>query len=498
MRGWKLCCPVVWLTDLWNKLRSRLCKLRIGQYLFGQRAGSLGTDVRWLGDSFSSDYARFRLEVDHVVERRQFRSAMWLLAIAAWVFSNWNLSVPSQTSETLHRVHFLELPTVYPPTSQFVFTIASWLAPANASVELRLRVMKSAILLFDIATVLLLWRVLVLRQMHPAWTICYAWSPLVLKEFANSGHLDAITVCLALASILWLLSGCGRWLSLMHVLVSSGLAGLAIGGKLYPILLFLLIIVYLLRQYDGRKTLLWLVGAALSTGLALAPMLSATQAIQADDPSIGPTIQASSPHGTSVDSNASGLSGLSTFLTRWEMNDLLFIIVEENLRPANTVANQPPLWFAFVPNKTRVELNEFVATKIGLDGERVPFLLARFVTLCVFFLIGLQPSRHWTPSRANKAGTGLRNDQIDVSHDLSDCQYSLSACRIFLDCFLTPSPSSSRTPRLQPSPDSNSLAVVKAFAGEDFRDALLYTQGPCVGLLCPSKVEEVSPLSPRR
>ena len=119
MRGWKLCCPVVWLTDLWNKLRSRLCKLRIGQYLFGQRAGSLGTDVRWLWDSFSSDYARFRLEVDHVVKRRQFRSAMWLLAIAAWVFSNWNLSVPSQTNEPARQTTELITPAaVFPPREQ--------------------------------------------------------------------------------------------------------------------------------------------------------------------------------------------------------------------------------------------------------------------------------------------------------------------------------------------------------------------------------------------
>lgn len=185
--------------------------------------------------------------------------------------------------ETLRRVHFAELPTVYPPTSQAVFAIASRLTPANASVDLHLRVVKSAILLFDLGTVLLLWRVLVLRHMHPAWTISYAWSPLVLKEFANSGHLDVITVCLTLASILWLLPVRGRRPSIMQLLVSSLLAGFAVGGKLYPILLFPLSIVYLARQYDARRALLWSIGAALSTGLALAPMLTATQTIHTGD-----------------------------------------------------------------------------------------------------------------------------------------------------------------------------------------------------------------------
>lgn len=337
----------------------------------------------WDGVVATQGISPFRFAPQEILQADVSQAGDALLRLTSLIESD------SGIRETLHRVHFPELPTVYPPTSQSVFTIASWLTPANASVELRLRVMKSTILLFDLGTVLLLWRVLVVRQMHPAWTISYAWSPLVLKEFANSGHLDAITVCLTLASVLWLLPPRGRRLSIAHVLVSSVLAGLAVGGKLYPILLFPLIIVYLLRQYDFRRALLWSVGATLSTALALAPMLTATQTIQTGDPSIGPSIQATSPQGTSADTNASRLSGLSTFLTRWEMNDLLFMIVEENLRPANTVASQPPLWFVIVPNKTRIVLNEFVATRIGLDGERVPFLLARFVTLSVFVLIGL-------------------------------------------------------------------------------------------------------------
>lgn len=66
------------------------------------------------------------------------------------------------------------------------------------------------------------------------------------------------------------------------------------------------------------------------------------------------------------------------------MNDLLFMIVEENLRPANTIANQPDLWFVFIPNTPRVALTHYVSSKTGLNSGQVPFLVARFLTLCVF------------------------------------------------------------------------------------------------------------------
>ena len=158
--------------------------------------------------------------------------------------------------ETLRRVHYPELPTVYPPTSQAVFAAASWATPTGVSIESRLALMKSVILLFDIGAILLLGRILFLRGMHSAWTIAYAWSPLVLKEFANSGHLDAITICITLAALLWLHPPAGRQLSVGQTLVSAGLAGLAVGGKLYPIVLFPLIAVFLLRAAGPRKPLL--------------------------------------------------------------------------------------------------------------------------------------------------------------------------------------------------------------------------------------------------
>lgn len=57
----------------------------------------------------------------------------------------------------LRRVHFGELPTIYPPVSQLVFAASSWLTPEGSSVSTRLTLMKAWFVAFDLATLALVW-----------------------------------------------------------------------------------------------------------------------------------------------------------------------------------------------------------------------------------------------------------------------------------------------------------------------------------------------------
>ena len=57
------------------------------------------------------------------------------------------------------------------------------------------------------------------------------------------------------------------------------------------------------------------------------------------------------------------LQGLSTFLTRWEMNDLLFMIVEENIRPI--MFAPPSFWFVVVPDTVRQSVTGQLAASNG-------------------------------------------------------------------------------------------------------------------------------------
>ena len=86
------------------------------------------------------------------------------------------------------------------------------MTPAQASIDQRILILKIWLLGFDLATGGLV--LLLLRQTgRPlGMFVLYAWCPLVLKEFANSGHLDVIAVFLTTLAM-WLAvrsAACGR------------------------------------------------------------------------------------------------------------------------------------------------------------------------------------------------------------------------------------------------------------------------------------------------
>ena len=97
------------------------------------------------------------------------------------------------------------VPTIYPPLSEAVFAATAFITPERAPVRVQVGGFKGVLLLFDLATVLLVMGLLRNLNQPPARTLAYAWCPLVLKEFANTGHLDAIAVCLS-AAVFWLLT----------------------------------------------------------------------------------------------------------------------------------------------------------------------------------------------------------------------------------------------------------------------------------------------------
>ena len=111
-------------------------------------------------------------------------------------------SIESESNHTiLSRIHFADYTTIYPPVSQFVFAaIMKWF-PANASVTAHVLWLKLVLVAFDLATMMLLVKLLLLRHRSLGWLIGYAWNPLVIKEIANSAHLDSIAVFFATAAV---------------------------------------------------------------------------------------------------------------------------------------------------------------------------------------------------------------------------------------------------------------------------------------------------------
>lgn len=282
-------------------------------------------------------------------------------------------------AEILHRVHFPEIPTVYPPTSQFVFAVANLTTPSSASVSTRLLVMKAWLIGFDVATLLVVVALLRRCGMSAGLCVIYAWCPLIMKEFANSGHLDAIAVFLTTLG-LYLVVCCFDLQSAdrqrrtgwtMYSLLSAVVLGLAVGAKLYPIILAPLVFFTLLRKFGWRVTIAPSVVFVVTTVIVLFPMFPGSGSVsdhdQVDDPSLG----------------------VVTFLRQWEMNDFLFLIAIENLKPTTHLGPHAIAWFSVVPESIRESLVGAFSSTLDISPGEAPFMLARGGTAAIFFGVAM-------------------------------------------------------------------------------------------------------------
>jgi len=93
------------------------------------------------------------------------------------------------------RIGHWQVPTIYPPMAQLVFMLSALLKADS------ILLMKVIFALFDIGIIFLI--ILLLKHLgkDPRMCVIYAWSPLVLKEFANSGHYDPVVIFFSMAGI---------------------------------------------------------------------------------------------------------------------------------------------------------------------------------------------------------------------------------------------------------------------------------------------------------
>jgi hypothetical protein len=96
---------------------------------------------------------------------------------------------------------------------------------------------------------------------------------------------------------------------------------------------------------------------------------------------------------------------LRAFLSRWEMNDFVFLILMENLRPTAEVPPQEVAWFSVVPESWRVWIVENVQQRFNANAEMAPFLVTRAITSFVFGALAIFFA--WRAYRASRPGDFL-------------------------------------------------------------------------------------------
>ena len=290
----------------------------------------------------------------------------------------------------LSRIHFESHTTIYPPVSQFVFSVAMSLMPESASVKAHITYMKFVLLLFDLGTLLLIGYLFKVLNRHVGWLIVYAWNPLVIKEVANGGHLDSIATWLTVLSVFafvqWYRSETRR-----HSLaVASAVAlGLGVGAKLFSVVVFPVLFVVMFRKQKLAACLFAIVFICV-LGASMWPMfLSMTDrpTVQKSDlqdvSEPEPGFAESSFNRDAVDQGSlKNREGLTAFLSSWRMNDVVFSGVYLNLKEVQRHAKQPP-WFVLTSEEFRSGFCRF-CDKHGFGGGDPAYAATRVVTLGLF------------------------------------------------------------------------------------------------------------------
>ncbi len=324
----------------------------------------------------------------------------------------------------LSRVHYEDLPTIYPPVSQAVFAFCSFVTPDGATVFQRLAIMKGCFVLFDLGTLVVVIGLLRLAGRHTGWSLAYGWCPLVVKEIANSGHLDAIAVFLTSVAVLIIASALFRKTSSRTAamgLLAAAVLGLAVGAKLYPVVLVPLFAATWTGRFGWRQTVVPAVVFASVAALLLWPMMpewkteepASTEAMT-DTHDLPPLPSEGSAPDTSpaIQPQGPGRS-LTAFLGGWEMNDFLFMLVVENAKPDGNRQPEDLPWFVVVPDAWRTKIVERPAEWFGVEPSAAAFLLTRIVTSAVFLVVvGVVA---WRASRSRELVDWLRAAFLTVA-----------------------------------------------------------------------------------
>ena len=241
-------------------------------------------------------------------------------------------------------------------------------------------------------------------KIHIGWLILYAWNPLVVKEIANGGHLDSIAVFFMMLSIFCL----SKWMhredrkSNGSLPALSGIAlGFGFGAKLFPIVLFPALFITVARV-GWPAAIKFGVFFLVAGGLAVSPMYywiiqheAARKAEIALAKEAAETMEIPTPKsnngelGSTVipiateekDETPTNKEGLTGFLSKWRMNDVVFSGIYLNLKPAKHESANP--WYVFTPSKFRNWVQE-TCERRSFGGADPAFGLTRLLTLGAF------------------------------------------------------------------------------------------------------------------
>jgi len=185
------------------------------------------------------------ITADPIFENDFFRyhwdAKVWASQINPYYYPPDNFFLEHLRDANWSQVTFKNVSTIYPPFSQFIFRIAYEISPNNTYV------LKVILMVFEMLTIYVLYKWLDLKKLPKNLILLYSANPLVIKEFANSAHIDAVLIFF-IVSMLYFFAKEKKYLVALFW-------GLAILTKLWPIIFTSLFI----RYFNFKHYLLGLV-----------------------------------------------------------------------------------------------------------------------------------------------------------------------------------------------------------------------------------------------
>ncbi len=145
-----------------------------------------------------------------------------------YVLSPDNSSLKSLQDNVYHKVTYKNIPAIYPPASQVVFTISHFVFGES------LIGLKIIYLVFELITMIFLLKLLLLKKKKLYLLFLYAWLPLPIMEYFINAHLDVIGLTFFIMYLFYL--------EKENIWISSITFALAFLSKLFPIILIPLIV----------------------------------------------------------------------------------------------------------------------------------------------------------------------------------------------------------------------------------------------------------------
>lgn len=240
----------------------------------------------------------------------------------------------------IDKINYPFLTTIYPPLAQVGFAVAHYLAPYS------LVSWRAVIISCELVAVFLLIRLLRDAGQSTLWSLLYWWNPLVILQFANAAHMDALLLPALLGALLAVSQG----------RITTGTLGLAVGAgiKLWP-----LVLLPTLRRSAPLRHLAVALGVCLTASLFfLLPMLL---------------------------SQAASGSGLLTFAQTWHRNAFAFTWIAAGLEAVvvnPALANQlARLGVALIVVTVAFRLGRHTATDVNDLARRWAIVIAALFLL---------------------------------------------------------------------------------------------------------------------